>query len=167
MKPPSRLRRGLAALVVGAAVTLAGCEHPIAVVTPHIEAADLVVADSAGTVLTRTEFNRSWQVDSLVLDDGRPRRVVLVPIDFRGQPIDISDRRDLSFRLEAEDGALLQWEPQRGFGWLRPFATGATRVRFLIWHDTHADFITPWLRVVVRPAPAAATLEGGDDGWMP
>jgi hypothetical protein len=144
------------ALVRGAALLLAlaaaGCEHPIAIVTPHVEAADLVLADSAGVLLARTEFNRAWSVDSLVLRDGEPLRVVLTPIDFRGEPIDISGRADLSFRMEAENPALLQWEPQRGFGWIRPFAAGETRVRFLVWHVNHADFVTPWLRVVVRPA---------------
>ncbi len=157
-----RLRLAVAALgTAGTLATIAGCEHPIAVVTPHVEAADLVLADSSGAVLARTEFNRRWQADSLVLVDGRPLRVVVTPIDFRGAPIDLGARRDLSVRVEAEDGALLQWEPQRGFGWLRPFATGATRVRFLLWHDTHADFITPWLRVVVRPGAAAADHRGG------
>jgi hypothetical protein len=144
--------RLLRVLVCWAAVVLGACEHPLGVVTPHIEAADLVVADSSGAMLTRTDFNRRWVVDSLVLRDGESLRIALTPIDFRGQPIDLSGRTDLSCRLEAENGALVQWEPQRGFGWLRPFAVGRTRVRFLIWHDTHADFVTPWLRIVVRDA---------------
>ena len=134
---------------------LAACEHPIAVVTPHIEAADLLMADSVGALLTRTEFNRRWQVDSLLLRDGEARRITLTPLDFRGVPIEIASRRDLSFRMEAERGELLQWEPQRGYGMLRPFGVGVTRVRFLIWHDTHADFVTPWLRVQIQPAAAA------------
>jgi hypothetical protein len=104
------LRSWLALLVT---LVVAGCEHPIAIVTPHIEAADILVADSAGVLLTRTEFNRTWAVDSLVLRDGEPLRVVLTPLDFRGEPIDIAGRGDLSYRMEAEDPALLQWEPQR------------------------------------------------------
>lgn len=137
---------------------LAACEHPLAVVSSHIEAADLVVADSSGVVINRTAFNRAWAEDSLLLRDGDALRVVLTPLDFRGEAIDLSERSDLSFRVEAEDGALLQWEPQRDFGWLRPFAVGETRIRFLIWHINHADFVTPWLRVVVQPAasPGAA-----------
>jgi hypothetical protein len=127
------------------------CEHPIRIVTPHIEAADLVVSDHGGRVLAKTEFNRTWSVDFLTLEDGVPLRVVLTPIDFRGEPIEVAGRGDISFRMEAENGALLQWEPQRDFGWIRPFAHGETRVRFLIWHQTHADFVTPWLRVVVSP----------------
>jgi hypothetical protein len=145
------LRRWLA---LPAVLLTAACEHPISVVTPHTEAAELLVADSAGVVLARTQLNRSWSADSLVLRDAVPLRVVLTPLDFRGEPIDLAGRTDVTFRMEAENAALLQWEPQRGFGWIRPFATGETRVRFLIWHVNHADFVTPWLRVVVRPAPA-------------
>jgi hypothetical protein len=143
-------------LLLGAFLMLSACEHPIGVVTPHIEAADLVIADSAGAHITRTEFNRRWRVDSLVLHENTPLRITLTPVDFRGLPIDLSDRNDLSYRLEAENGALLQWEPQRGFGWLRPFAAGETRVRFLFWHDTHVDFATPWLRVLIRDYAAQA-----------
>jgi hypothetical protein len=144
-------------VTLAAALLVAACEHPIGIVTPHVEAADMVLADSAGTLLTRTDFNRAWTIDSLVIRDGEPLRLVLTPLDFRGQPIDITGRADLSFRMEAEDPALLQWEPQRDFAWIRPFAAGETRVRFLIWHINHADFVTPWLRVVVRPARAAPT----------
>lgn len=133
------------------ALLATACEHPLGVVTPHIEAADLLVADSAGALLARTQFNRSWSVDALTLQDGVPLRISLVPLDFRGDPISIEDRSDLSYRMEADDGALVQWEPQRGFGWIRPFGAGSTRIRFLIWHDTHADFVTPWLRVIIDP----------------
>jgi hypothetical protein len=152
------LLRSLAAVLL-----LAGCEHPIAIVTPHIEAADLLVANSAGTVLTRTEFNRTWSVDSLVLRDGEPLRVLFTPLDFRGQPIDVAERGDISYRLEIEHAALLQWEPQRGFGWIRPFGTGDTRVRILIWHISHADFVTPWLRVVVTPPAATPETSAWSD----
>jgi len=148
-----------ASLLLIVSLTLAACEHPIGLLTSHVEAADLLLGAPDGTILARTEFNRTWSVDSLALDADSPLRVVLTPIDFRGGTIDIGDRRDISFRMEAEDGALLQWEPQRGFGWIRPFATGETRVRFLIWHDTHADFVTPWLRVVVRPANPAHSIQ--------
>jgi hypothetical protein len=151
---PRRLARVVACLMAAAAMA-GGCEHPIGIVTPHIEAADLVVSDSTGAILARTEVNRRWLPDSLVLQEGQTLRVMLIPIDFHGQAIDIAERRDISFRMEAEHGALLQWEPQRGYGWIRTFATGNTQLRFLIWHETHADLVTPWLRVVIQPAAAA------------
>jgi hypothetical protein len=138
-------------------VLLAACEHPIAVVTPHVEAADVIVRDSLGVELARTAFNRTWSLDTLVLQDGAALAVVPTALDFRDAPIDLDARGDVSWRVEAEDGALLQWEPQRGFGWLRPFARGTTRVRFIIWHQTHADFVSPWLPVTIRPADAGAS----------
>jgi hypothetical protein len=145
-----RRRAGWSATLV--VLMLAACEHPIGIVTPHIEAADLIVTDSTGVVLARTQYNRSWLPDSLVVTEGQPLRVTMTPVDFRGKLIDVSGRRDISFRMEAENTALFQWEPQRGYGWIRPFAPGETEARILIWHDTHADFVTPWLRLIVRPA---------------
>jgi hypothetical protein len=143
----------LAALLLAAGTTSA-CEHPVGILTPHIEAADLVVTDSAGAVLARTQLNRAWAPDSLVVTAGVPLRVIIVPVDFRGELINLTERRDITFRMEAENGALFQWEPQRGFGWIRPFAAGETNVRILIWHVTHADLVTPWLRLVIRPQGA-------------
>jgi len=144
------LTRPIWLAVLGA---LAACEHPIAVVSPHVEAADLIVSDLQGQPLTRTEYNRSWTTDSLVVIDGDPLVVVLTAIDFRGEVIELAGRADLSFRLEAEEGSLIQWEPLEDRGILHPFGIGETRVRFMIWHINHADFVTPWLRLVVRPPP--------------
>lgn len=151
-------------LVFAAAAAMAAatsaCEHPIGIVTPHIEAADLIVTDSTGAVLARTQYNRAWLPDSLVVTAGMPLRVIMTPVDFRGELIDVTERGDISFRMEAENAALFQWEPQRGFGWIRPFVAGATSVRILIWHETHADFVTPWLRLVVQPAAGTSAAEG-------
>jgi hypothetical protein len=145
--------------VFAVAVAAPACEHPIGIVTPHVEAADLIVADSAGNVLARTQFNRAWLPDSLVVTAGTPLRIIITPVNFRGELIDVRERRDISFRMEAVDGSLFQWEPQRGFGWIRPFVAGETQVRILIWHESHADLITPWLRLVIRPA-AGTSMEG-------
>jgi hypothetical protein len=142
--------RGRLVVVAMALAAASACEHPLAIVSAHVEAADLVVADSSGIEITRTEFNRSWRVDSLVLRDGESLAITFTPIDFRGNHLDLSDRGDVTFRVQAERAELVQWEPQRGFGWLRPFGRGETRLRFLIWHNDHADFVTPWLRVVIH-----------------
>jgi hypothetical protein len=133
---------------------LAACEHPIAVVTPHAEVADLVFTDSTSReVVVRSTDNRTWSGAPLELcaDDVR----VLVPqaIDFRGQPVDLVSRRDLEIRGESAD-ALVAWEPLRGRGRLFALAAGRTRVRFLVWHVTHADLVSPWLDVVVHPKAA-------------
>ena len=137
---------------------LAGCDHPIGIITPHAEVGDLVVRDSTGAIVARTVLNRSWEPESLVLRDGRSLRVELEALDFRGVPLDIAGRRGFSFRFEAVRGALLQWEPLGGFGRLHPFAIGETEARFLVWHVDHADFVSPWLRIIVTP-PASPSTE--------
>lgn len=148
----SRLRRALIPLLVFAA-----CEHPIEIVSPHIEAADLAVLASNGTLITQTQFNRTWTVGAMQLRDGSDTDVILVPIDFRGRAIDLTERPEISFRMEAENPALVQWEPLTGHGLLRPFGTGTTRIRFLIWHRTHADFVTPWLDIEILPASGSSS----------
>jgi hypothetical protein len=155
--PGLRTVRSAAACATLAVLVLAACEHPIGIVTPHIEAADLIVFDSAGAVLARTEANRTWQPDSIVVTEGQPLRVIMTLVDFRGELIDVSERGDISFRMEAENASLFQWEPQRGYGWIRPYAPGETQARILIWHDTHPDFVTPWLRLITRPSGMGAT----------
>jgi hypothetical protein len=89
-----------------------------------------------------------------VLEDGRSLHLVVNLLDFKGNELSITERRDVEIRAEAEDGALLQWEPRRGYGLLHPFGAGRTRIRFLVWHISHPDLITPWFPVVVH-APEA------------
>lgn len=144
-----------ALLVIAAVVGVTACEHPIAVVTPHVEAQDLLVRDTTGRLLLRTQDNTTWSAPSLTipLDDSLPVMIRLV--DFRGNEFDLSDRsREYSIRVQAENAAAVQWEPRRTMGWLRGFVAGPTRVRFQVWHTDHPDFISPWLTVqVVRRTP--------------
>ncbi len=150
---PFPLRRRLAALAACACLaSLAACEHPIAVVSPHVEAQDLVVRDTAGRLLLRTIDNTTWSDGTLEipLDDSLP--VVVRLLDFRGQEFDLADRsREYSVRVQAENAAAVQWEPRRTMGWLRGFVPGTTRLRVQVWHTDHPDFISPWLTVTVRP----------------
>jgi hypothetical protein len=158
---PARLLppRRLAALAGLAAALLAACEHPIAIVTPHVEAADLLVRDGTGVLLARTHDNRRWEGGPLVARDGAPTAVVVELLDFQGRPLaEAGSRADVELRLEAEDDGRVVWEPLRGRGLLHGLSVGRTRVRFLVWHETHADLVTPWLALEVRPAaPAPST----------
>jgi hypothetical protein len=141
------------AVVIGGllALSLLACEHPIAVVTPHAEVADLVFTDSITRVeVARTTDNRSWSGAPLQLCSDDVRTLVPVALDFRGVPVDLVSRRDLEIRSESAD-ARVTWEPLRGRGRLFALAPGATRVRFLVWHQTHADLVSPWLDVIVHP----------------
>jgi hypothetical protein len=145
----------LSTLLAAASLALvAACDHPIAVVTPHAEVADLVFADSvSGAVLARTTDNRTWTGAPLHLCVDEVRTLLPQALDFRGVPVDLVSRRDLEIRGESAD-ALVAWEPLRGRGKLFALAPGTTRVRFLVWHLTHADLVSPWLDVIVHPRAA-------------
>jgi hypothetical protein len=159
MRPRLRLRRSLLrATALGALLAAGACEHPIAIVTPHVEAADVVVRDTAGALLARTHDNRRWEGGPLRAADRAATPLVVELLDFRGVPLaGVAGRADVELRLEAEDDGRVVWEPLRGRGLLHGLAVGTTRVRFLVWHQTHADLVTPWLALEVRPA-AAPTL---------
>jgi len=145
-----------AAALLGAG--LSACEHPIAVLTPHVEASDLEVRDEAGTLVARTRDNRRWEGGPLVLADGRARTLRVTALDFQGAPIRLSGRAGVDVRAEAEPAAALVWEPRVGEARVTGLAPGRARVRLLIWHETHADLVTPWLDVDVPPAPPAADV---------
>jgi hypothetical protein len=145
------LRRRILPLL-SAALTLLGCEHPIAVVTPHVEASDLLVRDTLGVLQWRTMDNQRWNVSALQLQVGDSVPVMIRLTDFQGTEFDLRSRGpEYSVRLEVERGASVGWEPLTRFGWIRAFAPDSTRFRLQVWHTDHADFITPWLTVVVRP----------------
>jgi hypothetical protein len=141
-------RAALASLVL-----VTACEHPIAIVTPHIEAADVVVRDPAGALIARTRDNRRWEGGPLVARDGASTPVIVELLDFQGRAlVDATGRADVELRLEAEDDGRVVWEPLRARGLLHGIAAGRTRVRFLVWHQTHADLVTPWLPLDVHSA---------------
>jgi hypothetical protein len=145
---------GLGLLALLATVGGAACEHPIAVVTPHAEVADLVLLDSATrAIVARTTDNRAWSGGPVSLCAEEARTLVPQVLDFRGEPVDLVARRDLELRGESA-AANVSWEPLRGRGRLLGLAPGATRVRFLVWHLTHADLVSPWLDVIVYPRSA-------------
>ncbi len=157
------MRATCAALAALALPGLAACEHPIAIVTPHLEAADVLVRDSAGATLARTHDNRRWEGGPLVARDGAPTPLVVELLDFQGRALaDAAGRGDVELRLEAEHDGRVLWEPLRGRGLLHGLAVGATRVRFVVWHQTHADLVTPWIALEVRPA-APVTLRRSPD----
>jgi hypothetical protein len=143
---------------------VAACDHPIAIVTPHVEAADVVLRDlasdgAAGTVVARTRDNRRWEGAALAVADRAARPLAVELLDFQGRPVTGLDARgDVELRLESETPGVVAWEPRRGHGVLHALAPGATRVRVLVWHGTHADLVTPWLDARVHDAASALTV---------
>jgi hypothetical protein len=142
------------AVLLLAALAATGCEHPIAVVTPHLEAADAVLRDPAGRELARTVDNRSWTGPGPVLTAGDGVELVVRFLDFQGAELELADRSDLQVRLEFEDPAAGFWEPLDPGGRLLALAAGPQRLRVLVRHLDHVDFVTPWLDVTVaNPSP--------------
>ena len=152
-----RPRRALRAAFVASLALAAACEHPIAIVTPHVEVSDVIVRDADGALVARTHDNRRWEGGPLVARDGAPTAVVVELLDFEGRPLADAGRADVELRMEAEDDGRVVWEPQRRRGLLHGIAPGRTRVRFLVWHQTHADLVTPWLPLEVRPAALSSS----------
>jgi hypothetical protein len=137
------------------AIGLAACEHPIAVVTPHAEVADIVLRDTLGVRIASTRDNRGWDGGPLVVLDGGALTIVATLVDFEGRELDLfRTRSDLELRAEVERDGVATWEPLRARGRWFGLAAGRTRVRFLVWHQTHADLITPWLPLEVVDAPS-------------
>ncbi len=146
--------------LLAAAVVLGGstaCEHPIAVLTPHVEAADLEVRDVSGALVARTRDNRTWEGGPLVLSDGQARTLRVTALDFQGAPIRLVGRAGVDVRAEAEPAAALVWEPRTGEARLTALTSGTARIRLLVWHETHADLVTPWLDVTVGPPGTPTT----------
>ena len=129
----------------------AACEHPIAVITPHIEASELLVRDTSGRLLAQTVDNQRWTGGSIEVPAGDSLPLMIRLLDFQGREFSLESRgSDYSVRMDIEQAASAVWEPLTRFGWLRGFAPATTRIRIQIWHTDHPDFITPWLPLTVR-----------------
>ncbi len=149
---PTAVIRGL--VVASALVLTTACEHPIAVVTPHLEAADVILRTPDGVEIARTIDNRRWSGagPALGVGDGVPLEVRF--LDFQGRVLDLGGRSDLQVRLEFEDPSAGVWEPLSRGGRLFAFAAGPQRLRVLVRHLDHVDLVTPWLGVEVAPPSA-------------
>lgn len=152
MLPRLRRRSLTLAVALSGAAWTAACEHPIAIVTPHVEAQDALVFDTAGRMVARTFDNRRWEGGPLSVPDRSSLPVVVRFLDFQGTEFALGDRRDLQLRLETETDGVVAWEPLTTRGLLHALTPGTTRVRFVVWHISHPDFITPWIPVTVAPA---------------
>lgn len=132
-----------------------GCDNPVTVSSTHIEAMELVVRDSSRREIDRTVGNQHWQnAAGLVLTLDAPQMLRVGLLDIRGEEFTLDAYPSHTIRVEVEPANLLDWEPLGSFGRLSGLVAGRGRLRFLIWHVSHPDFITPWMTVeVVRRPP--------------
>jgi hypothetical protein len=149
LRRPRARQAATAGLLVAALGAAAGCEHPIPVVTPHLEAADVVLRDTSGAELARTVDNRSWSGEGPALTAGDGMELVVRFLDFQGDELELDGRSDLQVRLEFEDPAAGFWEPLSPGGRLLSLAPGPQRLRVVVRHLDHVDFVSPWLEVTV------------------
>ncbi len=131
------------------------CEHPIPLTTDHVEATEMVVRDSAGTVVAITADNRQWIGGPLATSINHPLPLRIALLDLQGREFDLGSRPDLTVRVEAEDGVSATWEHLGAWGYLHPQQVGEASVRFMIWHGDHPDFISPWIPLLITAAPPA------------
>lgn len=138
-------------------LALAACDNPVGYQTDHLEAVEVVVLDASGAELARTVENRVWTGPAAEAGLAVPvggaldLRVRFVTLD--GDEIPITARAGLSVRVEWEPEGFAVHEPLDATDRLLGLRGGQTAVRFLAWHGTHADFISPPLALRVEPAP--------------
>lgn len=146
------LRKLAAYSIITAAFTFSiGCSHPIEILRPHAHVAELGLFEQDTILLAQTVHNESWtgSIEITALED---HKITVVAYDFEGGVVSLLDHEDIEIRMEVEDQGMAAWEPWDGYGLLHGFRPGTTRVRFLVWHVSHADLITPWLELsVVAP----------------
>ncbi|MGV3711136.1 MAG: hypothetical protein ACO1Q7_20110 [Gemmatimonas sp.] len=137
--------------LVSALTFLAACDNPVQSSSSHIEATEMVLRDSTGAQLARTHNNTQWIGDSLRSRVGQAPIVRVSMLDIRGEEFSLDAFTTHSVRVESEPANLVMWEPFGSYGKLTGLAAGSGRVRILIWHITHPDFVTPWMPVAVAP----------------
>lgn len=133
------------------AVAFTACDNPVESISTHIDAVEMVLRDSTGNLISATENNVRWKEGSLTSQVGQSPTVRISLVDIRGSEFTLAAHDKHSIRVESEPANLVTWEPFGSYGKLVGLAAGTGRVRFLIWHITHPDFVTPWIPVHVAP----------------
>lgn len=121
--------------------------------TDHLEAVEVIVRDAAGVELARTSENARWTgpaAEGLTVDAGArlDLRVSFATLD--GREVRLSEQPGLTLRVEWETDGLAVHEPLDEGDRLHGLRPGATSLRFLAWHGTHADFVSPPLPITIR-----------------
>lgn len=132
---------------------LAACDNPITYQTDHLEAVELIVLDATGAELARTVENREWVGPAaeagLAVPAGETLTLRVRFVTLEGDEVPITARAGLTLRVEWETDGLAVHEAWGERDELHGLQPGTTALRFLAWHESHADFITPPLDLTV------------------
>jgi hypothetical protein len=136
-------------LVMG---SLAACRNPVSPGSEHLEAVEIRIRDASGRVVASTVDNARWTGGSLHVSGGAGLELLPEFTNVNGEVFTLAGRREHTLRGEVEAPRMVGWTTTDGRGRLVGFLAGSTRIRFHIWHGTHADFSSPWLEVQVTPS---------------
>jgi hypothetical protein len=160
--PAGAARRALR--LAATACALGACEHPIAIVTPHVEAADVVLRARGAppdVVLARTHDNRRWSGGPLIVADRDGRELAVTLLDFEGRRWPGSTHATTwscaSRRRRRGRSAPGPSCGSRGAATACCTASLRSHPRARARVARHARrLVTPWLDVVVEPTITAA-----------
>jgi hypothetical protein len=145
------------ALPLLALLALAACDNPIPYETDHLEAVEVILRDAQGAELARTVENRAWAgpaADGLRVPAGGTLEIRVSFLTLEGREVSLDAEPGLALRAEWEPEGLAVHEPLGAVDRLHGLRPGATTLRLLAWHGTHADFAAPPLPLIITPVPS-------------
>lgn len=148
-------RTTLCIVLAACALVLAACDNPVATTTDHLEAVEVIVRDAAGAELARTSENEQWTgpaAAGLAVDAGARLDLRVSFATLGGREVRLGEQPGLTLRVEWEVDGFAVHEPLDERDRLHGLRPGATSLRFLAWHGTHADFVSPPLPITIHAA---------------
>ena len=135
------------------------CRNPVSPGSEHLEAVELRITDASGRVVAGTIDNARWTGGPLRVAGGETLGVRAEFTNVFGEVFTLEGRREHTLRGEVEAPRMATWSTTDGRGQLVGVLVGTTRIRFHIWHGTHADFSSPWLEVQVTPTTMTGAID--------
>jgi len=140
-------------LVAACALAFAACDNPVATTTDHLEAVEIIVRDTTGVELARTSENERWTgpaATGLTIDAGARLDLRISFTTLDGREVRLSEQPNLTLRVESEADGFIVHEPLNERDRLHGLRPGTTSLRFMAWHGTHPDFVSPPLPITIR-----------------
>ncbi len=133
------------------------CRNPVSPGSAHLEAIELQLRDGTGRVIAATIDNARWTGGPLRVASGDTLPLLAEFTDVFGDRFTLEGRTEHTLRAEVEAPRTATWTTNGARGRLTGILAGTTRIRFHIWHGTHADFSSPWIAVEVATLTASAS----------